>query len=162
MFALAHDQHRTRRVAHDPLGGAAELKMLQSGKAVRGDDDEVNASRFRHLRDFMKRLAERDDGFGVNPAGAGALPAQLVQPCLRLLAQPIVLLQRGFDAEEIINGIEFDDVQEDEVRLEWLRKRDGVGQRLLGAVGKIQRHENFLRRECSGCYKAGFVAGGAD
>ena len=38
---MAHGQHRAGRVAHHPLGGAAQQKVFQARETVRADDDQV-------------------------------------------------------------------------------------------------------------------------
>src|SRR5262245_25050587 len=57
MFLLAHRQHRTGRVADDPLRGAAQDRVSQPRVAVRGDDNQIDFEFTGRISDFAKRCA---------------------------------------------------------------------------------------------------------
>ena len=80
---LAHNEHRTRRVADDALGGAAEEHIHKPAAAERGHNDEIEIAALRYRDDLVVR---------------GALAEQRVESAGRLIHFEVQLFEAEFDA----------------------------------------------------------------
>src|SRR5258706_9631718 len=141
MLVRADDQHRTRRVAHDSLGGAADQHSRQAGAPVVSDDDQIAVAFLGSLDDLVvrgssaascrfrrKRRSDFLAPFGKLFGGLFLIFGfKLIS-----LNRPNLRWRRHGD----------DDVQQQHLGIELPGKMDAVMKRLARAIRKIDWDKN--------------------
>src|SRR5438046_2829860 len=91
MFLFAHDEYRTRRMAHDAFGCAAQHRVLQAGVAMSGNNNEVHLQSARCVADLLEWLSESNQRFLDQTRFDRLAFAQQIELCPEDPGNPVVL-----------------------------------------------------------------------
>ena len=70
---VSNGQHRTRRVAHDPFGGAAQQNVFEAAVPVRPHDNQVRAGRLGGIGNLGLSSPHPDEGLDQKSLHRGLL-----------------------------------------------------------------------------------------
>src|SRR5207302_5361735 len=149
MFLFAHDEYRTRRMAHDAFGCAAQHRVLQAGVAMSGYNNQVHLQSTRSVADLLEWFSEPNQRFLDQTRFDRLAFAKQIELCPEDPGNPVVLREQR-KIGEVRRSDRFDDVKQSNFRAKLLGERQRITERFPGGLGKVDRHKDGFQFEARG------------